>query len=165
MRTNYYQCHQAIPLPNGIFITMIQVGMAAEPNSQNTFSMLENLDSRGAAYNAFFGIPFSRVRREGLGRDLLEGLRPNVNSNAHTVAGSSVQSTGSQNKSFGAGSQQLFGDHKTETNKSAKATAQRSPATITASQKKVEASTARLKRAPASRNLTQPRMHLIQTCR
>ncbi len=64
------------PLPNGVFITLLQVGIFAEASTADRLNFLDDLKNRsGAAYNAFYGIPFSRVRREGLGRDLLLGLR------------------------------------------------------------------------------------------
>ncbi len=64
------------PLPNGVFITLLQVGAVAELHTQDKLYFLDNLQIRGGAvYDAFFGIPFSKVRKEGLGRDLLTGLR------------------------------------------------------------------------------------------
>ncbi|MBY0357870.1 MAG: VWA domain-containing protein [Candidatus Obscuribacterales bacterium] len=60
------------PLPNGVFITLLQVGEGAEAQAADTLSLLNNLRSRaGAAYDPFIGIPFSRLRREGVGRDIL----------------------------------------------------------------------------------------------
>lgn len=71
------------PLPNGIFITLLQVGIVAEVHTADRLNLLDNLRTRsGASYDAFTGIPFSKVRREGLGRDLLTGLRLNLGTTA-----------------------------------------------------------------------------------
>jgi hypothetical protein len=70
--------HQ-FPLPNGVFITLLQVGAIAEQNAGDRLTYLEGLKARsGAAYDSFYGIPFSKVRQDGLGRDMLAGLRANA---------------------------------------------------------------------------------------
>jgi len=86
------------PLPNGVFITLLQVGVLAEANTADRINYLDDLKNRaGAAYNAFYGVPFSRVRREGLGRDLLLGIKENgfmsLRSAGSSPAGSSTQMT------------------------------------------------------------------------
>jgi Mg-chelatase subunit ChlD len=79
-------CQQAIvsatrqfPLPNGVFISLLQVGCIAEVHTSDRLGCLDNLKARaGAAYDACTAVPFSKLRREGLGRDLLIGLRTNL---------------------------------------------------------------------------------------
>ena len=67
------------PLPNGVFITLLQIGHQAELHTQDQLSYLNNLHRNGAAaYDAVEGIPFTKVRSDGFGRDILMGLRSNV---------------------------------------------------------------------------------------
>lgn len=85
------------PLPNGVFITFLQVGISAEKELERiekatmqagapikymrlSLLALNNLKQQGAAYNAVKIIRFSRLRREGLGKDILECLRENWSS-------------------------------------------------------------------------------------
>lgn len=80
-----HSCEQVIvdatrrfPAPNGVFITLLQIGHLAEVHTADTVHYLDNLDKHGAAYDAFKGIPFSQVRADGFGKDLLIGLRANL---------------------------------------------------------------------------------------
>jgi hypothetical protein len=67
---------RAFPLPNGVFITLLQIGIEAEPVVEPTMDGLKHLEiSSGAAYDAFAGVPFSQLRRDGMGRCLLQGLQ------------------------------------------------------------------------------------------
>lgn len=82
------------PLPNGVFITLLQIGAISEIHTADTLASLEGLKLRaGAQYDAFFGIPFSRVRRDGLGRDLLFGLRANTNSSTDASSSKTYDSS------------------------------------------------------------------------
>lgn len=74
-------------LPNGVFITFMQVGIMAEhntnlagnrPGTRRRFG-LDRLTSMkqtdGCAYEPCLVVPFSQLRNDGLGRTLLQGLR------------------------------------------------------------------------------------------
>jgi hypothetical protein len=77
-RDGIVEATKRFPLPNGVFITLLQVGAGAEIHTSDRISMLDNLKERASAsYDAFVGVPFSKLRRDGLGRDLLLGLRVN----------------------------------------------------------------------------------------
>jgi tetratricopeptide (TPR) repeat protein len=69
----------AFPLPNGMFVTMLQVGVRAEVSTAKTLAELSNLRATsGAAYDPYVGIPFSRLRSDGLAKDILLALRANT---------------------------------------------------------------------------------------
>lgn len=81
-RHTIVEASKRFPLPNGVFITLLQVGASAEIHTADRISMLDNLKERSSAkYDAFVGVPFSKLRRDGLGRDLLLGLRINYAAN------------------------------------------------------------------------------------
>lgn len=74
-------------LPNGVFITFMQVGIMAEhntnlagnrPGTRRRFG-LDRLtgmkQTDGCAYEPCLVVPFSQLRNDGLGRTLLQGLR------------------------------------------------------------------------------------------
>lgn len=87
-------------LPNGVFLTLLQVGLIAEIHSENTLKQLDNLDKNaGAAYDPFEGISFSKLRKDGLSRDLLSGLRVN----AETASGPQQGKKASDDKSIAKG--------------------------------------------------------------
>lgn len=66
------------PLPNGVFITLLQIGIGAQAHTEDTLALLDDLPNKsGAPYDCVDAIPFSRVRAEGLARDILIGLRRN----------------------------------------------------------------------------------------
>jgi von Willebrand factor type A domain len=66
---------RAFPLPNGVAITILQVGAIAEQTTAPRLQALCNLMPMGAAYDPLTGVPFSRLRRDGLGNDVLLALR------------------------------------------------------------------------------------------
>lgn len=79
------------PLPNGIFINILQVGITAEIHTHNNLAELDSLHTRaGAAYDAVEGVPFSRLRKDGLPRDLLAALRKNNQANASATSAKPV---------------------------------------------------------------------------
>lgn len=67
----------AYPLPNGVSITLLQIGAIAEQTTAGRMFGLSNLRSFGAAYEPFVAVPFSEVRRDGFARELLGALRRN----------------------------------------------------------------------------------------
>jgi hypothetical protein len=72
------------PLPNGVFVTFMQVGIIAEgmrmgpPGAQDSFYQLSHLKEMGGAYDASKLIPFSQLRKEGLAHCILTLLRNNT---------------------------------------------------------------------------------------
>ena len=73
------------PLPNGVFITLLQIGIGAEAHTADTLSILDDLPNKsGVAYDCVDTIPFSQLRRDGFGRDILLGLRRNTPSKIST---------------------------------------------------------------------------------
>ncbi len=81
------------PLPAGVFITLLQIGINAEIHTSGDIGVLDNLQSRaGAAYDAFSAVPFSKVRADGLGRSILFGLRSRAFANSEGAAGNSSAS-------------------------------------------------------------------------
>lgn len=96
-RNTIIEASKRFPLPNGVFITLLQVGASAEIHTSDRISMLDNLKERASAdYDPFVGVPFSKLRRDGLGRDLLLGLRINSSELSRTAA--SGQSVDRQKK-------------------------------------------------------------------
>ncbi len=87
------QATRNFPLPNGVFITLLQIGHLAEIHTSDQVHYLDNIDRHGAAYDAFKGIPFSQVRSDGFGKDLLLGLRANTSAGAVTGKFSTPVST------------------------------------------------------------------------
>lgn len=68
--------------PNGMFITLMQIGISAEGNTADTLALLDDLPKKsGAPYDPVEAIPFSQVRRDGFGRDMLLGIQRNYYAN------------------------------------------------------------------------------------
>jgi hypothetical protein len=66
------------PLPNGVAITVLQIGLIAEQTTAPRLRALGNLRYAGAAYEPLTEVPFSRVRRDGLANDVLAALHTNL---------------------------------------------------------------------------------------
>lgn len=71
------------PLPNGVFISLMQIGIRAEASTADTLALFDDLTTKSnAPYDAVDTVPFSKLRHDGLGRDILVGLQRNFYSNA-----------------------------------------------------------------------------------
>ncbi|MBX9569825.1 MAG: VWA domain-containing protein [Candidatus Obscuribacterales bacterium] len=80
--------------PNSMFITMMQIGVSAEAHTADNLALLDDLPKKaGAPYDPVETIPFSQVRRDGFGRDMLLGLQRNYYANKSVV---SEEKTGSK---------------------------------------------------------------------
>lgn len=74
--------------PNGMFITLMQIGISAEGNTADTLALLDDLPRKsGAPYDPVEAIPFSQVRRDGFGRDMLLGIQRNYYANRSIASG------------------------------------------------------------------------------
>src|SRR5262249_32287442 len=66
---------RAFPPPNNLSITILQVGTIAEATTAPRLAVLTSALPMGAAYQCLSGVPFSRLRKDGLGNDVLYALR------------------------------------------------------------------------------------------
>lgn len=68
--------------PNSMFITLMQIGISAEVHTADNLALLDDLPKKsGAPYDPVETIPFSQVRRDGFGRDMLLGIQRNYYAN------------------------------------------------------------------------------------
>lgn len=68
--------------PNNMFITLMQIGISAEVHTADNLALLDDLPKKsGAPYDPVETIPFSQVRRDGFGRDMLLGIQRNYYAN------------------------------------------------------------------------------------
>ncbi|MBX9685182.1 MAG: VWA domain-containing protein [Candidatus Obscuribacterales bacterium] len=77
-RNTLAEASKRFPLPNGVFVSILQVGALAEIHTADRIHDLDKLDrDHGAKYDLCRGILFSQLRKDGLGRDLLSSMRSN----------------------------------------------------------------------------------------